>query len=67
MAGADQVDWFSVFDTLCMRLKVRSCRRVRSFARVNVFVLQERLNKKDQKISENFYVRGDGTVGYLLL
>jgi hypothetical protein len=27
-----------------------------------VFVLQERLTSKDQKISENFFARGDGTV-----
>lgn len=25
---------------------------------------QERLTGKDQKISENFYVRGDGTVSF---
>lgn len=25
---------------------------------------QERFDCKDQKISENFYVRGDGTVSY---
>lgn len=25
---------------------------------------QERLNCKDQKISENFYARGDGTVSF---
>jgi hypothetical protein len=26
------------------------------------WILQERLTRKDQKISENFFARGDGTV-----
>lgn len=52
----------SVLHNIKAVLKPGGCVLVRDYASGDL--AQERLNKKDQKISENFYVRGDGTRSY---
>jgi hypothetical protein len=51
-----------ILQFLCAYLRLGACSLcIGVFFNFNIN-WQERLSSKDQKISENFYVRGDGTV-----
>lgn len=52
-----------MLNPLNLLIRFASLTRIELFAmNLLMLCLQERLTSKDQKISENFYVRGDGTV-----
>lgn len=56
-----------MLNPLNLLIRFASLTRIELFAmNLLMLCLQERLTSKDQKISENFYVRGDGTVRALL-